>query len=88
MQISCPKTAKIEQKRASRKNNLLSMIDHLLLEIHRDLEALSAEDRVVQRAKGDACFACTFASFIGKVSNPTRERSLHNAQLIPWIEQQ
>ena len=32
MQISCPKTATIEQTRASRKTSLLSMVDHLLLE--------------------------------------------------------
>jgi hypothetical protein len=36
MQISCPKTATIEQTRASRKTSLLSMVDHLLLEIHRE----------------------------------------------------
>ena len=77
MQISCPKT----------KTSLLSMVHHLLLEIHRDLEALSAEDRVAQRAKGDACCSFAYASH-RKVSDPTCEPSLHNAELIPWIEQQ
>ena len=71
MQISCPKTATIEQTRASRKTSLLSMVHHLLLEIHRDLEALSAEDRVAQRAKGDACCSFAYASH-RKVSDPTR----------------
>jgi hypothetical protein len=52
------------------------------------LEALSAEDRVAQRAKGDACCGFVFASRRLKVSEPTREPSLHNAGLIPWIEQQ
>jgi hypothetical protein len=61
MQISCPKT----------KTSLLSMVHHLLLEIHRDLEALSAEDRVAQRAKGDACCSFAYASH-RKVSDPTR----------------
>ena len=37
MQISCPKTATIEQTRASRKTSLLSMVDHLLLEVRESL---------------------------------------------------
>ena len=76
MQISCPKTATIEQTRASRKTSLLSMVDHLLLEIHRDLEALSAEDRVAQRAKGDAGCSFSYADYFKVVSDPTREPSL------------
>ncbi len=40
MQISCPKTATIEQTRASRKTSLLSMVDHLLLEARISLSLI------------------------------------------------
>ena len=40
MQISCPKTATIEQTRASRKTSLLSMVDHLLLEVRETLSII------------------------------------------------
>jgi hypothetical protein len=56
-------------------------------QIQRDLAALSAEDRVVQRAEGD--WVCGFLEAEdNKVSDPTREPSLHNAGLIPSILQQ
>ncbi len=42
MQISCPKTATIEQTRASRKTSLLSMVDHLLLEVRESLSLSSS----------------------------------------------
>ncbi len=48
---------------------------------------MSAEDRVVQRAEGD--WVCGFLEAEdNKVSDPTREPSLHNAGLIPSILQQ
>ena len=50
--------------------------------------ALSAEDRVAQRAKGDAGCSFSYADYFKVVSDPTREPSLHNARLIPSIVQQ
>ena len=35
MQISCPKMVTIEETRASRKTNLLAMVEHSLLEVRR-----------------------------------------------------
>ena len=88
MQISCPKMVTIEETRASRRTGLRAMVEHALLEIHRDLEALSKEERVARRAEGDAW--CTFED--GKedttVAEPTREPSLHNAGLLPAIERE
>ena len=37
MQISCPKTDTIEQTRAIRKTSLLSMVEHLFLEVRESL---------------------------------------------------
>ena len=88
MQISCPKMVTIEETRASRRTGLRAMVEHALLEIHRDLEALSKEERVARRAEGDVF--CSFAE--GKedttVAEPTREPSLHNAGLLPEIERE
>ena len=49
---------------------------------------MAAEDRVVQRAKGDAYCSFSYASILEVVSDPTRDPSLHNAGLIPSILQQ
>ena len=88
MQISCPKMVTIEETRASRKTALRAMVEHALLEIHRDLEALSKEERVARRAEGDA--SCSFAhgAHFTKVAEPTREPTLHNAGLLPVIERE
>jgi hypothetical protein len=40
MQISCPKTATIEQTRASRKTSLFSMVEHLFLEVRESLSLI------------------------------------------------
>jgi hypothetical protein len=40
MQISCPKTDTIEQTRAIRKTSLLSMVEHLFLEVRESLSLI------------------------------------------------
>ena len=86
MQISCPKMVTIEETRASRKTALRATVDHTLLEIHRDLEALSQEDRVAQRVERDLW--CSFDYKDKQIAEPTREPSLHNAGLLPAIERE
>ena len=54
LRVSCNlNTPTIEKSRASRQTQLLSLFDHTLLEIKRDLEALKTDPRVVARAQKD-----------------------------------
>jgi len=90
LRISCNLlTPTIEKSSASKKTQLISMLNHTTAKIHQDLHALLLDPRVAERAKTDVWCEKSDAKTHNSLGHPrtlTKENSLHNSGMVEDIK--